>query len=268
MQTMQNTVTTTIKAGFLVSLSTAISGNATYKKQTIEAPHFENGALKEKWSTDKTVIAPDEMELAKKARSRVTSIIRGVCSQTKGALLCPKEDGEALDRAIGYAREVAREFNRNAFYTRLDVYTYVGVISADDEETIRSLNAEIRGLLDEMSEGVKSLDANAIRDAANRAKGLGSMLSPEAAERVQTAIDTARKAARIIVKSGELAASQIDQETLAKLTSARGAFLDLDGDDTVAMPEATARAVDMMPQIEPLEVSLARGWKAPEMEIE
>jgi len=268
---MQNTITTTIKAGFLVSLSTSISGNCTYKKQTIEAPHFENGLLKEKWETNKTVIAPDEMELAKKARSRVTSIIRSVCSQTQGALLCPKEKGEKLDEAIGLARDVAREFNRSANYTRLEVYTYVGVISADDEETIRSLNSEIRSLLDQMAQGVSSLDAGAIREAANKARSIQSMLSPEASERVQTAIETARKAARIIIKSGETAASEIDQQTLARLTAARGAFLDLDGDDTVAAPEAMGRAVDMVPsasEVEPLEVSLARGWQAPKLEME
>src|SRR6187402_391391 len=122
---MRNTITNTIKAGFLVSLSTSIAGNCTYRKETIEAPHWEDGAFREKWATDKTVIDPTEMERAKRARSRVTSIIRGVCSITKGAMLCPKEKGERLDEAIGLARDVQREFNRSANYTRLEVYTYV-----------------------------------------------------------------------------------------------------------------------------------------------
>jgi putative transposase len=50
------------------------------------------------------------------------------------------------------------------------------------------------------------------------------MLSPEAKERVQEAIETARKAARSIAKAGETAAGDVDQAVLRELEVARAEF--------------------------------------------
>jgi hypothetical protein len=75
------------------------------------------------------------------------------------------------------------------------------------------------------------------------------MLTPEAAERVFTAVTTARTAARQIVKAGETAAAEIDSAAIRKIASARTAFLDLDdtnAPDTFA-PTPAARALDLEP---------------------
>ncbi len=113
---------------------------------------------------------------------------------------------------------------------------------------MRAINAEVRGLLDEMTIGLRRLDVDAVRDAAQRARSMGQMLTPNAAERVQVAIDAARSTARRMVRAGEQAAREIDAATLASIASARTAFLDLDEAPAIGTVTATtARALDLDP---------------------
>ncbi len=95
-----------------------------------------------------------------------------------------------------------------------------------------------------MAEGVKTLDVRVIRDAANRARSLGAMLSTDARTRVQTAIDAARRAASDIVKAGEQAAIEIDRRALEAITESRTAFLDLNEPAEIAAPPLAGRAID------------------------
>ena len=44
----------------------------------------------------------------------------------------------------------------------------------------------------QMEQGLQNLDVKSIRDAASKAKSIGQMLAPEAAVRIQLAIDAAR----------------------------------------------------------------------------
>ncbi len=98
-----------------------------------------------------------------------------------------------------------------------------------------------------MESGVAKIDVKLIRDAANRAKQLGGMLSADAAGRIQVAIDAARGAAREIVKAGEAAAKEVDRAAIQRITEARTLFLDLDEGAEVRAPEAQGRALDFEP---------------------
>lgn len=89
------------------------------------------------------------------------------------------------------------------------------------------------------------MDVEAIRDAANRAKRLDAMVSPDASVRLQKAIDAARSAARQIVKAGETAAQEVDKRALRIISEGRTAFLDLDDAKEIAAPPVQGRAVDM-----------------------
>jgi hypothetical protein len=101
-----------------------------------------------------------------------------------------------------------------------------------------------------MKQGVKDLDVEAIRKAANTARQLGDMLTPEANEKVKDAIAMARKAAKVIRKSGELAASAMNAELMKQLTDVQTVFLDLDETTEIKTPEVTDVAVDLMPESE------------------
>ena len=71
---------------------------------------------------------------------------------------------------------------------------------------------------------MKNLDVKSIREAANKAKQVGQMLAPDAAVRVQLAIDAARDSARRW--SGcEQAAAEIDLRAIRTVTESRTAFL-------------------------------------------
>ena len=145
------------------------------------------------------------------------------------------------------AGEIAETFNVTANYTRIGVYVITGRVASDDVEAVRAINSEVQALLSAMEKGVQNLDATAIRDAANKARELGSMLSPDAQERMQVAIDAARSAARRIKKAGEGAALIIDTYAIGQITAARTAFIDLDDAREVAAPVVDGRAVDFTP---------------------
>ena len=92
--------------------------------------------------------------------------------------------------------------------------------------------------MEQMERGISKVDVKMIRDAADRAKELSQMLSPDAQSRVQNVVEMVRAEAIKIVKAGEEAAAAVDQAMLTQLNSARLAFLDIDEAVEVKAPEA------------------------------
>jgi hypothetical protein len=229
-------------------LKTSITGNVAYQKHVIEPDHIiEEGAQKAKWETERTITDPAEFEAAKKARGAARYAIASVCANSAFGLLCPEASADKLDAAVAEARRITEAFNAKAKLSQVYVYVIAGRVAPDDVEAVRAINSEVRDLLQEMKDGVANLDVKAVREAANRARSIGTMLSPDAAERIQEAIAAARGAARRIVSAGEQAAEEIDQGTILTLTQARTAFLDLDESGEIGAPIAEGRALDLMP---------------------
>lgn len=230
----------TIRPGLLVSLKTSVIGNVRYQRRDIisEAGHA-------KWETDRLIADPVEHEAAAKARGAARSLISKVCIASAFGLLCPEADADKLEQAIKEARKVADAFNETAALSRVNVYVITGKVASDDVEAAKSITSEVRDLLETMEEGLKNLDVKKIRQATYDAKRVGNMLTPEAAGRVQLAIDAARSSARQIVKAGEQAAAEVDLSTIRRLQEVRTSFLDLDEVKEVARPVEQARAVDL-----------------------
>ena len=122
-----------------------------------------------------------------------------------------------------------------------------GRIAPDDVEAVKAINSEVRDLLADMEQGVRNIDVKTIRDAATRAKSLGSMLTPDASARITLAVEAARAAAKKIVQAGEAAAQEIDTRAINAITESRTAFLDMDEAKPVAAAKASGRAVDLAP---------------------
>lgn len=237
--------TSTIRPGLLVSLKTTVSGNVSYRKMDIETDHTTvTGERKARWETERTISDPQEFEDAQKIRSKTRTLISSLCAASSFGLLCPQADSDRLAAAVTEAQEIAAEFNARATLTRVSVYVIAGKIAADDVEATRAINAEVRDLLDRMESGVRGLDVKAIRDAADKAKQLAAMITPDASARLTLAIETARKAARTIVKAGEQAAQEIDYRAVRAITESRTAFLDLDDAAELQAPTVTGRAMD------------------------
>jgi hypothetical protein len=235
----------TLRPGLLVSLHTALHGNVAYKTREIEADHVtDDGSRRAEWQTQRIIESPREHEEAVKVRSKARSLITAVCSPSSFGLLCPESDREKLTAAIAEAREAIDDFNMRAQITQASFSILIGRIAADDVEAVRAINGEIRELMTAMESGLRGLDVEAVREAANKAKALSSMLSPEASERAEKAIAVARSAARRIVKAGEAAAIEIDEATLRTIRQSRAAFLDLEDGAEVQEPTLAGRAVD------------------------
>lgn len=235
----------TIRPGILVSLSVRTRGNVQYTRRDIEAEHIEeDGTLRAKWETDRIIESPEEHDRAGKVRSKARSLVTAVCTQSNHGLLCPERDEAKLINAIAAARELIDEFNAGAAVTRIALFVIPGKIAADDVEAVRAINSEIRDLMTAMEDGLQRLRVEEVREAANKAKALANMLTPEAAERAERAIKLARSAARRIVKAGEAAAIEIDQATLNAIRQSRASFLDFGAQDEIQAPEVTGRAIE------------------------
>lgn len=240
---------TTLRPGLLVNVSTSIKGNVKYNKADFEEATDENGVLRASWETQKTVIDAAEHERASKVRNKARGLIGSVCSSTAFGFLCPESATDDLKAAIAAARTLCDDFNATASVTRVAFYAITGRVAPDDVEAVKAINSEVRQLLADMTAGVQKLEVKVIRDAADRAKQLGSMLSPEAQARITIAIEAARSTARKIVAAGEQAAVEIDRRTLTTLAEARTAFLDIDQPDReVAAPVSEGRAIDLAPE--------------------
>lgn len=236
----------TLRPGLLVSCKTSLRGNVTYNKRIIESSHIDSrGNAREVWETERVVSDPKELAAAKKAVTKASYLIRSVCAKSAFGLLCPENNEEKLEKAIADARLIADAFNEKARLSRIAVYVVTGRIAPDDVEAVRAINSEIRDLLEAMQRGVKQLDAKAIREACNKARDVGRMLSPTAEARIKLAIEAARGAARDIVKAGEEAEIEIDKAAMRRITEQRTAFLDLDEAQPMQKPKGRGRALDL-----------------------
>lgn len=233
----------TLRPGLLVSMRTSITGNVHYQRHDIEKDVLdEDGQLRASWETTRTVTDPVEHEAAAKVRGKAQSLVRSVCSKSEFGLLCPAERADELKAAVTAARVLASQFNEGAEHSWVTVSVIFGRIAQDDVEAVEAISTELRELMADMERGLSNLDVKTVREACNKAVGMGQMLSVDAKGRLDVAIKSARSAARRIVKAGEAVAGEIDQAALAQIAMARTSFLDLDRDDAVvAAPEISGR---------------------------
>lgn len=235
----------TLRPGLLVSLKTSVTGNVTYARRDLPGETGDDGVVVARWETERTIIDAAEHYEAHKVRSKCRSTITAVCSASTFGLLCPESEAEELSKAIEAAQALATDFNNRAKLTRVAVYVIAGRVAPDDVQAVKAINSEVRDLLDEMEAGLQRLDVKIVREAANKARAIGAMLSPDAQARIHLAIEAARKAARSYVKAAEQGAVEIDKRAIRSIVESRTAFLDLEAGREIAQPQATGRALDL-----------------------
>jgi hypothetical protein len=238
----------TIRPGLLVALKTSVSGNVHYHKQD-KGVTIEGDAEVLRWETERTIKDPAEYKAASQVRMKARRAITDTCAKSSFGLLCAESNASKLAEGIAKAHKMADAFNAKAKVTRVIVNVIAGRVAADDVEATKAINGEVRELLEAMQNGVKTMNVEAIRDAAKRAKKISSIVAAGASEQLKVAIDTAREAAKKLVKAGETAARQVDKEALEVLKTSRTAFLDIDVEEP-AKPaptkvKAKGRAVDL-----------------------
>lgn len=247
-----NIKASTLRPGLLVSFKTSIRGNVSYDKRDIETEHkTASGKSKAKWETERTIADPEEYEAAVKVRTKIQGVVRRICTDSAFGMLCREDNEPALNAAIEEAYRLAEEFNSSAALTRVSFGIMKGRIAADDVEAVKAINSEVRGLMRDMEDGIRNMDPAAIRAAAQKARDVGNMLTPQTAASLRIAIDASREAARKItkaVKAGEQAAYEVDQAAIRQITEQRVAFLDLGEQGEIESPSITGRALDLAPE--------------------
>lgn len=242
--------TSVLKPGLLVSLRTSVRGNVTYQRRDLEPDHQTNdGGRRARWETEREIADAAEFEKATEIRGKARSLISGACCASSFGLLCPMDREQALEDAIAEARALVDVFNTKATLTRVEVYILAGRVAQNDVEAARAISAELRDLMADMQEGIKRADPEAIREAANKARALGGMLSQDVSGKVNEAIAQARSAAREIVKrvekAGESAALVVAELNVQKIQAARFAFLDLEDAVPVETQAPAARPLEL-----------------------
>jgi hypothetical protein len=241
----------TLRPGLLVALRTQITGNISYRRKDIEREHLtDEGQSQARWETERRVEDPTEHAQAVKMRSEARALVSRVCAASSFGLLCPETRTTTLEAAIAAAHEKIDAFNAESRRSKLALYVLIGRIVPDDVEALKAITGEIADLMATMEEGLATLDVCVVREAANKARGLETMLTENASARIKTAIATARKAARQIVKAGEQGAAAIDEAAIAKIAACRTAFLDFpddEGNEPLAEPAVVMRMLDLEP---------------------
>lgn len=235
----------TLRPGLLVNMNTSVKGNVTYQVNDRDVRYVDRSEITD-IHTRKLVVDIDEQDRAIKERTKIRGLILSVCAKSEFALLCPNDREDQLREAIAEGRVLAEKFNANARTTHIEFRVICGRIAQDDVETVRAITSEIRSLLDDMRQGVKTLDVKMIRAAAAQATEVGKVLSPEAKGRTEVAIKAARAAATKIVKAGEVAAQEIDRAAIRKIGKARTQFLDINTEVAeLAEPKMRGRNIDL-----------------------
>ena len=244
----------TLRPGYLVMLATSVRGNVQLHKEIIEPEHrLRSGAIQTTVQIQRTINDPEEHKKANQARMKARAIISSVCAKSAFGLLCPQSNFEKLKVAQKEAQRVVDRFNRTSSLSRVEVYTITGRVEQSDVQAVRAIKSEVREMLKEMTDGVKNVNVKKIREAAVKARSIGTMLSPDASEALKSAVDAARGAARKIVKAGEDAVQEVDRQAINAINAARTSFLDTDENEAPAAEttEAAAtetRAVDVDPE--------------------
>jgi hypothetical protein len=203
---MENTETFT--AGLSLALTVRISGGVEYKREEKRTRTVATGAKVEKWETEKTTANPAEWEAAVALRGDVRHTITRLCARTPlgDLLLIPPTRETDVRAALDAARARINAHNASASAHHLVMGCVLLRFVPEDEWTARSIRGEIFAVLTRMDSGIGNADAEAIREAADAAKRIGPMLTPEAAVALEQAVEQARRAAREItrrLKAGE-----------------------------------------------------------------
>jgi hypothetical protein len=221
--------------GILVALKTRVRGGIEYQRTALD--EAEDGTVK-KWETTRYMEDPAERERANELRSKAARSVSKLCVRTTFGLLCRIDREDELDEAVVAMRAMVTEFNRTAEHCFVSASVIKGRIADNDEEAIRAIIDEAQEVLEAMdgalAEAAKNADEDAVkavRKAADRAKALKGMMTPESASRIDNALEAARATARVIVKRGEdlgdrVATALVNAER-DQFDKARFAFLDM-----------------------------------------
>ncbi len=238
----------TIRPGRMVNLKTKIEGNISHTTRVIEEQHTTSeGALKETKEVETTIADAADYEAAKKVRGLCRTAVTRCCASSEFGLLCPDLNIERLENGIREGERLAAEHNATSKFSYISFNVMCGDILHDDTRALKAINTELAGLLKAMEQGVEKLDAEMIREAANKAKSVSTMLEKDGSERIKTAISIARNAANTIVKAGTSAAQKVDEEAIRKIAAMRTSFLDIGNDAEIGEVVIQGRAVAFEP---------------------
>lgn len=249
----------TIRPGLLVALASSVTGGIAYSRRDLPTGEAAAGAPSTadvaRWETVRIIEDAAEHARATKCRSQARNAIVAACRHTSFGLVCPEEQEAQLWAALKEARELVDEFNATARTTRVDLFVLPGRVARDDQAAALALLGEAASLVAAMEREIGKANADAIREAAGKARALSAMLDGEAREALDTTIEAARKCARDLVrrveKKGEEAAAVLASLDIGPIVAGRMALVALCAPDAPAPDPASSVAVPQVDLVAP-----------------
>jgi cytochrome c556 len=278
----------TIRPGVFVHLKTSITGgNTTYTRtdlaveeetdgtpvvEVVDANGKKRKSKKRKWVTDSTTLDVEEAERASDVRTAASGLVNSVTYQTALGRTCRREDRATLEVMIAKAEEMVDNFNATATITRIGWYAVPINVEADDTRAMKMITQELGEMLKQMDKGITTFDVKKIRAIATQAQAAANALDAGTQEKVQAAVDQARKAAntiaRRITKDGEDKAKVLQDIQRGLIEGARIAFLDMGEapEPVEALPAVQAqRFADL--DLSPVECTTAEAVNRPQLDL-
>ena len=133
-----------LKAGYLVSLKTSVTGGIEYLRFNREANASADtpGAVEETFTTKKLTMNPEEHKAAIQVRSKAVYAIRKVAADTPFGYMVPLEQRAALEAALVEAKSYVAAFNAEAKHTYVSFRMVKGLIDDGDHDTALAIAQE------------------------------------------------------------------------------------------------------------------------------
>lgn len=155
-----------IRPGILVGLRTSVKGGVEYTRLDKGIVEEDDGAVVEKWDTEKKTLDPEEHRLASAARNRARYLIKSTCAQTPFGLIA--QDEERLEESVRAAKQHIREFNQQAQHSIVQIHVIRARFAADDAEAAESIRAALQDLLERLEGLTARGDVDGVRNLCNQ----------------------------------------------------------------------------------------------------
>ena len=227
-----------LAGGILAHVTTKVTGGVTVTREDESST-----PTRQVWRVERTVEDPAELKSAQDLRTELRNAFTRVCKVTKFGLYCPIDRRDVLTALYLDGQQRARAFNADARTTSIEISMLALEIRPGDPQAIAAVAREVADLTRAMELALRAADVQELRVVCNATVALQSMLAddPQLTTAVREMRRAARRMAREIKTTGEVAASTLVELTasaLAPVRLARYAY-----DDTADAADAELQVI-------------------------
>jgi hypothetical protein len=168
--------------------------------------------LEAEWKGEKTVYNKDELKMGSNILARCSRAVAEECYPSALGMICPIDRESALQEIVDRCRTEVRDFNAKSVFTKLEYQILIFKFSQDQASLSADLILnDIQATFADLKDAIEKMDYKQIRDTLVRFRGLEKVLPAGTAEKLESAVEQARKIARDIKRRVEKKGEQIEE---------------------------------------------------------